>query len=320
MKKESGLLLLFSLFFIVLTEAQRTASACISNDSVRITYYTQGSGEPILLIPGGPGYGASCLFSLADSLDKVLSRFHDHPLHFTYIIPDLRGTGKSTIPTKDIGRKVNFEHIITDLEAIRQQLGFAHWTVLGHSFGGFLAEYYAGKFPSVIDHLILLSSPDPVSWGWAINIPSHAEMRLPPSSSSLLDSIQAMMKPGNNEDSLKSVYDRIMLPIYVFRAEDTLKLMAAMKNMAVNMQVFRSLSEDFYSAKKTILNNISQYINPVLILHGRMDPMGEGVAYENQKILPSASLQFLGNAGHFLWIENAFSTANLIRFFFFQKK
>ena len=296
--------------------AQWKESVFTTADSVHLTYYTKGSGTPMLIIPGGPGYAASYLFSLADSLDKELAHHTKSPLHFTYIIPDLRGTGKSTIAPGDIDRKVNFDKVITDLEELKNKLGFEHWAVTGHSFGGLLAEYYAVTFPASVDHMVLLSSPDPVSYGWSSNIEGNAQIRLTKKELAQLDKLQLLMAKGNKMDSLKLQYDMVMLPAYIFNREQTNNVLAAMKTLAVNMQVFSKMAGDLFTKDKLIAAGLPKLKMPVLIMHGRMDPMGEGAAYENQKLLPEASLRLLGNTGHFCWIENSFATGLILYNFF----
>ena len=48
--------------------------------------------------------------------------------------------------------------MVDDLEVLRKQLQIRQWIVLGHSFGGMLACYYATLFPENIEGLILSSS------------------------------------------------------------------------------------------------------------------------------------------------------------------
>jgi len=47
---------------------------------------------------------------------------------------------------------------IEDLEALRKAMGFSEINILGHSYGGLVAQGYAIKYPENVSHLILANS------------------------------------------------------------------------------------------------------------------------------------------------------------------
>ncbi len=47
---------------------------------------------------------------------------------------------------------------IEDIEGLRKALGFEKWNVLGHSYGGVVAQGYALKYPEHVSHLILANT------------------------------------------------------------------------------------------------------------------------------------------------------------------
>jgi proline iminopeptidase len=47
-----------------------------------------------------------------------------------------------------------------DVEALRQALGLGSISVLGHSFGGLVAQEYALKYPRNLSHLIVSATFD----------------------------------------------------------------------------------------------------------------------------------------------------------------
>lgn len=106
----------------------------------------EGKGVPLILINGGPG-GTHHYFH------PWFSRAKDYARVIYY---DQRGCGLSDYqPGKD-GYSV--EQAISDLDAIRQALGIDKWVVLGYSYGGFLAQFYATKYPDNLAGLILLGA------------------------------------------------------------------------------------------------------------------------------------------------------------------
>jgi proline iminopeptidase len=115
---------------------------------VMIYYTAFGHGAPLLIVHGGPGA----------SHDYFLP--HLIPLARTnrLIFIDERGSGKSEKLDDPHGYTV--ENMVEDVEAVRTALHLGRINLLGHSFGGVLAEAYALKYQKNLDHLVLCSTFD----------------------------------------------------------------------------------------------------------------------------------------------------------------
>jgi proline iminopeptidase len=59
---------------------------------------------------------------------------------------------------------MTFENLTADADALRQELGFARWAVLGHSFGGHVALEYVLRYPERASHLVLLDTAGDIRW------------------------------------------------------------------------------------------------------------------------------------------------------------
>jgi proline iminopeptidase len=99
-----------------------------------------------VLINGGPGSTHHCFH-------PWLSRAKDFARLIYY---DQRGCGLSAYNPGDEGYSV--DQAVADLDALRKALGIDRWVVLGYSYGGFLAQYYALKHPDCLSGLILLGA------------------------------------------------------------------------------------------------------------------------------------------------------------------
>ncbi|WP_105432863.1 prolyl aminopeptidase [Neorhizobium sp. T6_25] len=115
----------------------------------RIFFALSGNphGKPALLLHGGPGSGMS------DS-----ARRHFDPAVWRIIQLDQRGCGKSTPNAGDFGNSLadnTTQHLIGDIEALRQRLGVERWLVFGSSWGATLALAYAQAFPGQVRAVIL---------------------------------------------------------------------------------------------------------------------------------------------------------------------
>ncbi|MEW6359361.1 MAG: alpha/beta fold hydrolase [Planctomycetota bacterium] len=103
----------------------------------------EGEGTPLVLLHGGPG----------------ATHHYFHP-HFSraaafarMIYYDQRGCGDSEYKPGD-GYSV--EQAVDDLDRLRAALGIEKWVVLGHSYGGLLAQCYALKHPERLTGLVLV--------------------------------------------------------------------------------------------------------------------------------------------------------------------
>ncbi len=75
---------------------------------------------------------------------------------------DQRGVGSSTC----LDGRYDIAAYMADIEAIREQLGIGSWLVLGHSWGGLLAQAYAASHGDRARSLVLSSSSLGVGGDW----------------------------------------------------------------------------------------------------------------------------------------------------------
>ena len=113
---------------------------------VLIYYQTLGQGAPLLIVHGGPGA----------SHDYFLPYLLPLARHNKLIFIDERGSGKSEKLENPSGYTV--ENMVEDTEAVRQGLKLGRISLLGHSYGGVLAQAYALKYQANLTHLILCST------------------------------------------------------------------------------------------------------------------------------------------------------------------
>ena len=137
-------------FIFLTTHAQNLPSSYtdgryIMVKGAKLWVVVAGKGEPIVIIPGGPG-GNHLSYRAFDSMATTN----------TMIYFDALGRGKSDT-AKDV-KEYSLARDIEDLEGIRAALHYEKWNVLGHSYGGLVAQGYALKYPSHVSHLILANT------------------------------------------------------------------------------------------------------------------------------------------------------------------
>ena len=104
---------------------------------------TEGQGVPMVLCHGGPG--------------ATHNGFHPHfgqAADFAQVIYyDQRGCGLSDYAPMD---GYTLDQAVDDLDRLRQALGHERWVVVGHSYGGLLAQAYSLKYPERLLGMVLV--------------------------------------------------------------------------------------------------------------------------------------------------------------------
>ena len=132
------------------TAAGRSAIALqegfVDANGVLIYYKSIGSGSPLLVVHGGPG--ASHDYFLPYLLP--LARTH------RVVFIDERGSGRSQ--KLEDAKLYTVEAMVEDTEAVRRALGLGRVALMGHSYGGVLAQAYALKYQRDLSKLLLCST------------------------------------------------------------------------------------------------------------------------------------------------------------------
>jgi proline iminopeptidase len=113
---------------------------------VFIYYESMGRGTPLVVVHGGPGA----------SHDYFLPYLLPLARHHRVVYIDERGSGKSGKLEDPKGYTV--ENMVDDVEAVRVALGLGKIDLLGHSYGGVLAQAYALRYQQHLSHLVLCST------------------------------------------------------------------------------------------------------------------------------------------------------------------
>lgn len=99
-------------------------------------------GKPAVFVHGGPGAGG----------DATPRRFFD-PQRYRIVLFDQRSCGRSR-PHAEL-RENTTQHLVADMERLRQELGIERWLVFGGSWGSTLALVYAETHPERVTALVL---------------------------------------------------------------------------------------------------------------------------------------------------------------------
>jgi proline iminopeptidase len=101
----------------------------------------------LMYLHGGPGYNS---YSFQDIVGESLEQYR-------VVYPDQRGCGRSgQLPDNDL-RFYTIDALVDDLEAVREHLGLARFTPLGHGFGAVIALEYARRFARRVENVVVIN-------------------------------------------------------------------------------------------------------------------------------------------------------------------
>ena len=261
----------------------------IKIDAGNIHFETFGAGQPMLIINGGPGMNSEGFRGLASILGK----------NNQAIIYDQRGTGKSTLSNVN-AQTITMDNMVKDIETIRAHLKIKEWVVLGHSFGGMLASYYATKHPENIKGLILSSSG-----GINLDLFSGLDIqsRLSQNEKDSLDYWNAKVNSGDTSYHARYHRGKYLAPAYLYD-KSNVEVVAhrlTQGNRRINELVFQNM----FSMEFDCEPSLKDFTSPVLIVQGADDIIPVKISEYAHNIFPNSILEVLEKCGHYGWLDRS---------------
>jgi proline iminopeptidase len=256
----------------------------------RLVYDVIGHGSPMIVIPGGPGFGSGYL---RNAITSALSAGRQ----LTFI--DQRGSGRSTGHTSP--EHLTVATFVEDLEAVRANVAADRVDLLGHSFGGLQALHYVLAYPHRLRNLLLVDADPPTFEEWN-RFREVLAARRTPAEVQLMQALQS--RDGWEVDpSTLETYYRIYLRPYFARPERASTLTfefgrdAYPKLMTTGPAVRQSLGQ------WNLVPALARVTTPALIVYGRHTIFADSAPATMKAALTHARLEVLESAGHFPFIE-----------------
>lgn len=125
-------------------ELTRTTHATADDGTRLAVHLSDGPGDPLLCLPGGPMLDSAYLRDLGGlAAHRALARL------------DLRGTGSSGTPADPASYRCDRQ--VADVEVVRRHLGLDRLDLLAHSAGANLAYAYVAAHPERVARLVLVT-------------------------------------------------------------------------------------------------------------------------------------------------------------------
>lgn len=260
-------------------------------------------GIPVVFLHGGPGAGC----------EPFQRRFFD-PTRYRIVLFDQRGCGQSTPHAELAGNTT--QHLVADIEQLREHLNIDRWLVFGGSWGSTLGLVYAETHPERVLGLVLrgifLCRPRDIHWfyqeGASFLFPDFWQDYLAPiPESERNDLVNAYYTRLTGADEITRMAAAKAWSLWEARTATLLPRQAVIDHFA---KPFTALSlariECHYFTHNSFLqpNQIIEQAGrlheiPGVIVHGRYDvvcPVEQ--AFALHAAWPQARLEVIADAGH----------------------
>jgi len=279
-------------------------------NGAKIWYETSGKGEPLLLIPGGPGF--SHLY--------FTPHFAKLSYKFNIIYFDAFGRGKSDRAKSP--DEYSIRRDVEDIEGLRKYLGIDKLNIFGHSYGGIVAQVYALKYPEHVKKLILSNTlfNSEMCQAMITNLNNEIQNQFP--------EIWEKLKSIRERDHKSSTIEYLMTssPVslqlgYFYNASNAQRL--AGDQYSFNPDVYFSLAgDDAGFVVGGDLGGLDFSIQlkeikiPTLVIGGRFDRVClPKYTLLYKKFMPQAEFVMFEESGHFPYIEEPLKFCETIETF-----
>jgi proline iminopeptidase len=274
-------------------------------NGAKLWYESEGQGEPLILISGGPGDSHGIFH-------PFFSRLADQ---HRVIYFDAFGVGKSDRAKSR--KEYTFARDVEDLEGLRKALGLSKINLLGQSYGGMVAQAYALKYPESVRRLILADTFYSGKMWQTNNDNCNNEIRTQfPEVWGRLQKMRAQGLRSSAPEHQREYYG-VPLGLFYFRDASKAQLLPRADS---NPDVYYTIAGDDADfviggdiAGLDFRADLRKLKMPVLILAGRFDRVSiPRYAIEYKRYLPQAQFVVMVYSGHFSFIEEPDETASVL--------
>jgi len=276
----------------------------VDNHGALIYYKVVGRGPTLLIVHGGPGAS------------------HDYFL--PYLLPLMRTNRLVFIDERGSGRSSKFEdpkqytigNMVEDVEAVRSTLHLGRVSLLGHSYGGALAQAYALKYQNNLTHLILGSTfPSTKELNEAL---AKMKTAMDPKDRERLEALEAAGLFGKGEiwehgrypeEYARLAWGKGYFP-YLYQARPDPNDDPVASNTTTAWDVYREMwgshgefVVDGNLVEVEYLDRLSQIKVPTLIIAGDHDESDPKMSQEMHEKIPGSKLVILPSSGHMTFVD-----------------
>lgn len=288
----------------------------VDSHGALIYYKSVGHGAPLMIVHGGPG--ASHDYFLPYLLPLVRTS--------RLIFIDERGSGRSS--KSEDPKQYTIANMVDDIETVRKALGLGKISLLGHSYGGALAQAYALKYQNNLSHLILGSTfPSTKELNEAL---AKMKAEMDPKDRERVNALEAAGLFGKGEQWERGRYPEEYAKLawgkgyfpYVYQARPDPNYDPLSSNTGTAWDVYREMwgshGEFIVDGNLTeveYLDKLSQIKVPTLIIVGDHDESDPKMSREMHEKIAGSQLVILPSSGHMTFVDQPEQFLNAVRDF-----
>ncbi|MBB6633005.1 alpha/beta fold hydrolase [Cohnella thailandensis] len=273
-------------------------------NGTRLYFDIEGSGyvpvkdrmvhRPVLFaVHGGPGSDHS-------DFKPWLTPLTEH-VQIVYVDQRCNGQSERVDPAT-----CTLEQLADDLEELRRYLGFGRISVLGHSFGGMVAQVYATRHPESLDKLLLVNTaPSKDFYPAALEYASRA------ATAEQLAVIPELFEGRIEDDAHLVRWWDICYPLY-FHVQDEVVMQETGNRPIGSLEVANHTFKHFIP-NYDVRDKLPRLRVPTLIVGARYDwitPISQ--SEEMHRLIPGSKLVVFEQSGHMPFIEEHASFLNKV--------
>jgi len=276
----------------------------VDSHGALIYYKSVGRGAPLVIVHGGPGA----------SHDYFLPYLLPLMRHNRLIFIDERGSGRSSkfADTK----QYTIGNMVEDIETVRRSLGLGKISLLGHSYGGALAEAYALKYQKYLSHLILGSTF--ASTKELNEALAKMKSEMPPNDLERVKALEAaglfgkgtVWEHGRYPDEYAKLAWGVGYFPYIYRKNPDPNYDPGSSNTSTAWDVYREMwgsdgefVVDGNLVEVEYVDKLSEIRVPTLILVGDHDESDPKMSKEMHEKIAGSTLVILPESGHMTFVD-----------------
>ena len=252
----------------------------------RLSATRTGAGPPALVLHGGPGL-SDYTEGLADEISGL----------YECVRYQQRGTPPSNAPGPH-----SVERFVEDALAVLDAAGWETATLVGHSWGGVLAQHVVASHPARSDALVSVDAMGGIGpdGGWG-ELDANLMSRMPQDVMTRVAEMDQMTSAGESSEIETTEMLELFWPYYFSDPSNAPPMPALRLSEDVFSEVHESVLRLFSEGRPA--KGLASFSKPALFLHGEDDPVPVDAVAATVAIMPNARLVTFERCGHFVWME-----------------
>lgn len=283
----------FILLILALAAACNTTPSIedgyVENGDHPLYYKTLGSGDPIVVLHGGPGFDHR----------QFLPFIWELAVNHQVILYDQRCTGLSSGPADST--TITLDTFIEDIEVIRRHFGIEKMNLLGHSWGGNLAMQYALRHEDKLKSLILCSTTATDS-SYAEMRATYEENRAPGESDKLMEIYQSNAFQAGDPTAYEAFWRLYFRPYFADPNQvDKMDLLFTENTINNSNTVAGLIFADIGSFD--LHEDLKNLKVPTAVFHGDADPLHYKYGEQIHQSIAGSHFLLMEDVGHWLFVD-----------------